>query len=450
MKAARQTTGNPASARQYNALRADAVGGGNLLAHNMLGILKLPTNASNGNTITGTVNGTLITITLVSGTPTNPNDVKIGATGTATVANLLAFLQNPSATNTTQVAASAGNQQLLSYVGVTSKDANLIFYSNNNDIDAPLTTFSAATNISGGTYEASTLKLFIEPGLFYIGTTQVNFSGSPTGTFTAPSANPRIDILTIGTPGTITITAGTEAASPVAPSYPTNQVVVAEVYNRVGQTEIRDGDNTATAHGYIIKDARPFNTRIYIDDNAQIAAGVILQSNLGNAGTVPTGTIIPTALPTGTTIAGWLECNGTAISRTTYATLFGAVGTAFGVGDGSTTFNLPDLRGRIPLGSGQGQGTRTGTAVGTGTPTGTPLGNFNRGEWGGEEAHKLASGELPPHTHNYSPANQAGGGASNSTGGPVGGIAATTDGGFANTPAAVMQPFLVLTFYIKT
>ena len=47
---------------------------------------------------------------------------------------------------------------------------------------------------------------------------------------------------------------------------------------------------------------------------------------------------------------GWLLCNGTAISRTTYADLFAIVGTAFGVGDGSTTFNLPDLRQRFPLG----------------------------------------------------------------------------------------------------
>jgi len=47
---------------------------------------------------------------------------------------------------------------------------------------------------------------------------------------------------------------------------------------------------------------------------------------------------------------GWLLCNGTAVSRTTFATLFGIIGTTYGVGDGSTTFNVPDLRGRFPLG----------------------------------------------------------------------------------------------------
>lgn len=48
--------------------------------------------------------------------------------------------------------------------------------------------------------------------------------------------------------------------------------------------------------------------------------------------------------------AGWLLCDGSAISRTTYADLFAAISTTYGVGDGSTTFNLPDLRGRVGVG----------------------------------------------------------------------------------------------------
>lgn len=47
---------------------------------------------------------------------------------------------------------------------------------------------------------------------------------------------------------------------------------------------------------------------------------------------------------------GWLECNGAAISRSTFAALFGAIGTTFGIGDGSTTFNIPDMRGYFPRG----------------------------------------------------------------------------------------------------
>lgn len=450
MKTPKQTTGNPASARQWNALRADAFASGNLLAHNMLGILRLPTNASNGNTITGTINGSALTITLVSGTPTNPNDVKIGATGTATVANLLFFLQNPNISNTTQVAASATNTQYFSYLGVTSKDSNLIFYSNNNETDAPLTSFSLSTNISNGAYNISTLKLYIEPGTFYVGTTKVEFNGSPTGTFTAPSANPRIDIVSIGTPGAITITQGSESATPTAPTYPTNEVVVAEVYNIVGQTEIHDNDNTAgTAQGYIRRDVRPVNTIIYINDSNQIQDAIIDNSKLANAGTVPTGTVVPYA--GGTATAGWLLCDGTPVSRTTYAALFAVTGTAYGSGDGSTTFNVPDLRSRIPLGAGTGKGV-TGTAVGTGTPNGTALSTRVRGQWGGEETHKLTQPETPAHVHTYADdtgatgtighvlTNNQGNPSSQKDSSSVGG-----DGDHAN-----LQPFLVLNFIIKT
>ena len=54
--------------------------------------------------------------------------------------------------------------------------------------------------------------------------------------------------------------------------------------------------------------------------------------------------------------AGWLLCNGAAVSRSTYARLFTAVSTTWGVGDGATTFNVPDLRGRTPIGAGTGTG----------------------------------------------------------------------------------------------
>jgi microcystin-dependent protein len=50
--------------------------------------------------------------------------------------------------------------------------------------------------------------------------------------------------------------------------------------------------------------------------------------------------------------AGWLLCDGRAVERGQYVDLFDAIGTAYGAGDGSTTFNLPDLRGRVPLGAG--------------------------------------------------------------------------------------------------
>lgn len=62
---------------------------------------------------------------------------------------------------------------------------------------------------------------------------------------------------------------------------------------------------------------------------------------------------------------GWLKANGAAISRTTYAALFAAIGATFGAGDGSTTFNLPDLRGQFPRGWDDGRGVDAGRAFGS-------------------------------------------------------------------------------------
>lgn len=74
-----------------------------------------------------------------------------------------------------------------------------------------------------------------------------------------------------------------------------------------------------------------------------VAGGTLYADN-------PLGTILPFG---GATIpSGWLLCDGTAISRTTYSELFAVIGTAFGSGDGSTTFNLPDMRESVPKGAG--------------------------------------------------------------------------------------------------
>lgn len=62
---------------------------------------------------------------------------------------------------------------------------------------------------------------------------------------------------------------------------------------------------------------------------------------------------------------GWLMCNGAAVSRTTYSALFGIIGTAYGVGDGSTTFNVPELRGEFLRGNDNGRGVDTSRVLGS-------------------------------------------------------------------------------------
>ncbi len=63
--------------------------------------------------------------------------------------------------------------------------------------------------------------------------------------------------------------------------------------------------------------------------------------------------------------AGWLKCNGAAVSRTTYANLFAAIGTTYGAGDGSTTFNVPDLRGEFVRGWDDSRGVDAGRGIGS-------------------------------------------------------------------------------------
>ena len=95
---------------------------------------------------------------------------------------------------------------------------------------------------------------------------------------------------------------------------------------------------------------------------ASTAAGA--RTNLGlDPIVVPTGAVFAFAMNAPPT--GYLECDGTAVSRTTYADLFAVIGTTFGVGDGSTTFNLPELRGEFVRGWDNGRGVDTARAFGS-------------------------------------------------------------------------------------
>lgn len=126
--------------------------------------------------------------------------------------------------------------------------------------------------------------------------------------------------------------------------------------------------------------------------NAALTAACVSIDKLGpdvisliqTASALPSGTIIPSARSAPST--GFLFCDGSQVSRNTYSALYAALGgtnSPWGQGDGSTTFNLPDLRGRCPIGAGAGLGL-----------TNRPLGTR-----GGNETHTLAPAEMPYHSH---------------------------------------------------
>ena len=80
----------------------------------------------------------------------------------------------------------------------------------------------------------------------------------------------------------------------------------------------------------------------------------------------------------------WLQCDGSIVPISTYEVLFNLLGTTYG-GNGTTTFGLPNLNGRVPLGAGQGQG--------------TGLSNYVQGQVVGSESVTLTGANTPPHTH---------------------------------------------------
>lgn len=126
---------------------------------------------------------------------------------------------------------------------------------------------------------------------------------------------------------------------------------------------------------------------------------------------VPAGAMMSFA--GGTAPEDWLLCDGSAIDRTTYAALFTAIGTSFGIGDGSTTFNLPDFRGRTSVGMDNMGGAsanritnaQADTLGGTGgLENKTPNGSIG----GSTGSTTLSSSQIPSHQHNQRWVNQIG------------------------------------------
>lgn len=111
------------------------------------------------------------------------------------------------------------------------------------------------------------------------------------------------------------------------------------------ELNILDGVTATTAELNILDGVTTSTAELNFVDGVTSAIQPQLDAKAATSAGVPSGAVAHFAMNTAPT--GWLKANGAAVSRTTYATLFAAIGTTFGVGDGSTTFNLPDLRGQF-------------------------------------------------------------------------------------------------------
>jgi microcystin-dependent protein len=138
----------------------------------------------------------------------------------------------------------------------------------------------------------------------------------------------------------------------------------------------------------------------------------------------------------------WLLCDGRALSRTTYAALFTSLGTAYGAGDGSTTFAIPDCRGRVTVGP-DTMGTAAGAAA-------RLTANAARGNFGGEEKHTLSRAEMPKLMLEYGTTQYnttAPGGQYQQICDTGGGYQASNQGG--GLSHNTMQPFVVVNKIIR-
>lgn len=178
----------------------------------------------------------------------------------------------------------------------------------------------------------------------------------------------------------------------------------------------------------------PNNSNTFESAHPMYEQGTLLLDKYAPAGVISMfgGTAAPN---------GWLVCDGSAVSRTTYSRLFAAIGTNFGVGDGSTTFNLPSLKGRVPVGL---------------DASDNSFANLN--QTGGEKTHTLTTNEMPSHRHDFKYNNSNTQGTVSYAHATNAFASQTTDAalGFANmnntggdAPHNNLQPYIVLNFIIR-
>lgn len=172
-----------------------------------------------------------------------------------------------------------------------------------------------------------------------------------------------------------------------------------------------------------------------ISNNKDVITKEYVDNAINNVGgeTHPVGTIL---VWSGLGRPSWdyMLCQGQELSRTTYKELFDVIGTAFGAGDGSTTFNLPNLKGKVPVGQDASQTEFT-----------------YLGQTGGEKTHTLTIQEMPSHSHTAKgwAAVVDGSGSYITLGGAGGSQEYSVNVTGGGQPMNNLQPYVVVNYIIK-
>lgn len=183
-------------------------------------------------------------------------------------------------------------------------------------------------------------------------------------------------------------------------------------------------------------------TQVTGNNSTRIANTAFVQGEISALGVVPIGAGM--AWYTNSAPSRWLICDGRAISRTTYSALFAIFGTLYGTGDGATTFNLPDLRGRVPAGADSSTIAGAANRVTTGANT--------LGGSGGSERVALSISEMPSHTHGFTSGGSAIAGGTGTTANMTTGGGSFVQTAISNTGGGAshqnMQPYLIVNWIV--
>jgi microcystin-dependent protein len=223
--------------------------------------------------------------------------------------------------------------------------------------------------------------------------------------------------------------------------------------NTANPTQTLDVSGNINFTGELLNNGIPFLSVDTLNNQVDISGNLNISGNLTRNGNplvdaIPIGTILAQSsniIPT-----SWLFCDGSAISRINYPDLFDTIGVTYGSGDGSTTFNLPDLRGKDIIGAVPADDNNANN-------------NYIVGSTGGESNHIITLDELPSHSHNIYSTNSLMGGEYNGSGvydiltGDRGGSynTLTTDGNLfiestgGNHPINLIQPYVACNYIIK-